>query len=211
MGAIHFNLNNGGDNFITMAYTPPVVVGAGVIAAAAVPGALPAAMTAIPPNNPRSLTYMIVNTNTNNRYVGISVDIINRFNSRLRTVGEFDLQGPQLQDICAIWGTVEVADTPAAGGALVWRNVPPTKLAGGQTDLSDLIDGMLFDLEAVFIRYVMEELGAGGSVSNTDPGQLMNNSGHNIDITFTWPACNTIANPIPANNSNFQWVAGANL
>src|SRR5215212_7334392 len=75
-------------------------------------------------------TYIIVNTLTNNRYIGIANDIRNRFNTRLATVTEMGFPSiPIMAAIGVTWGHTRVIDAPPGpvwpGPAAPWMIAAP--------------------------------------------------------------------------------------
>jgi hypothetical protein len=173
MAYIYYQLNNS-SNLQGMA--PPAAPGGGFGIAA-----LPVGMAGT------AGMYIIINCNgpLENRYVGISSDIGVRFNTRMATVTEMGIDAATLANIHVVWGTVKYRNHPAGGGAAAgWPacplvgggNVPfPAWGAGGWTaanpvagggPFARMIDGALINLEHLLIRFVMTQLGAGGTVSN---------------------------------------------
>ena len=128
-------------------------------------------LAALPAGMDMAGIYIIVNTKTNNRYVGISSNIKNRFNTRLATVTEMGFNNLEMQRIGVTWGSVAVRDSlptptyypndkkwPIPGSTVVW---PPDTGSFVAT-----IDGQSINLEKLLIRFVLQKLGAGGTVSN---------------------------------------------
>lgn len=76
-------------------------------AGAGLPGTLPPGMGA------NGRLYMICNQNNNNRYVGKSGDLRDRFEGRMLTVNEFGLSQADLANIGVFWGEVDCWNTPA--------------------------------------------------------------------------------------------------
>ena len=153
MGYIHYNLNQSA-NCNGMAPQP---LAAGGFGNANLPGGMAMAGT-----------YIIVNTTTNNRYIGIAGNIQTRFNTRLATVTEMGFAAvPTMQAIGVTWGSTHVRNTAPAligGGwppAGSWIAVPTPPAA-----FTAAIDGVAVNLEWLLIRFVLLQLGAGGTVSN---------------------------------------------
>jgi len=143
MSFIHFNLVNS-SNCAGMAPAP--VPGGGFGNAV-----LPAGM-GIPGS------YIIVNTATNNRYIGIAGDIGTRFNTRLATVTEMGFPGALMGMIGVTWGVTSHQNT----GFAVWIVTNPAPPAA----FVAVVDGVGVNLERLLIRFCMTQLGAGGTVSN---------------------------------------------
>lgn len=174
MGYIYYRLTH---SATLQGMAPPALAG-GAFGPAALPGGM-AGMAGM---------YIIINCHGafENRYIGISQNIGNRFNTRMATITELGFPPAIMGQIYVVWGTVRVrnhphglpaAQTPltpvlyggppaniafpnwAAGG---WGNpVPPP--AGAFTTV---IDGNMINLEHLLIRFVMMRMGAGGTVSN---------------------------------------------
>jgi len=201
MADLHFNLNSGGENFSSMDSAIDIVQG--VVQGAAI-AALPQDMN----NNNNAHTYMIINRNSNNYYIGITTDLEGRFDPRMRVVNELGLGVQYLYELCAIWGSVEY--TPSAGGGTI--NVNPVNAGGGATSLTQNIDGMqVMNLESVLILYVINHLGLGGTITNAEPGTITNNTNNPINITFSWPNYGGQQNDqVQAGTSApFVWAVGA--
>lgn len=91
------------------------------------PGTLPQGMGTQPG------LYVIYNSLSNNRYIGKSGDMAQRFASRMLTVNELGLTTQNLSGIGAYWGAVQAFNTPLAppnrlpysktldGGAILWN------------------------------------------------------------------------------------------
>ncbi|MDQ2102267.1 GIY-YIG nuclease family protein [Azospirillum isscasi] len=115
--------------------------------------------------------YIIVNTQTNNRYVGISSNIKNRFNTRLATVTEMGFHNLEMQRIGVTWGSVSVRNSLPPATYLPQQAAWPVP---GSTVVSPppfgsfvaTVDGQSINLEKLLIRFVLRKLGAGGTVSN---------------------------------------------
>lgn len=168
MSNITFNLNNSArlDNM-----APAPLAGGGYSIAT-----LPAGMT-------MAGMYIIVNTHTNNRYIGISSNINHRFSSRLAAVTEMGFSPAQMAQIGVCWGSVTYQNTPGAGVAGVHVAVPVAHSA-----FSVWIDGFLVNLEQVLIRMMMTRF-VGGSISNNVlVGPYINSSANAVNIQFNWGA-----------------------
>jgi hypothetical protein len=145
MSVINFNLNNVAALGIM---APPVCSGA---------ASLPWQLQGI------GGIYMIVNTYTINRYIGISYNLAQRFGPRLATTTEFGFAANQLNQIELFWGTVSFQDTPGFHGIQQPQlKNPPVYYA----PLIGPVDGILVNFEHLLIHFVMKKLGAGGTVSN---------------------------------------------
>jgi hypothetical protein len=175
VGYIYYRLTNAA-SLQNMA--PAALMGGGFAAAALPPGMAGFAGM-----------YIIINCigATENRYIGISQNIGNRFSTRMSVVTELGFPTATMAQIYVVWGTVRVRNHPhglAAAqapltpvlyggppaniafpnwGAGGWANPVP---AGGGAAFTAMIDGNLINLEHLLIRFVMMRLGAGGTVSN---------------------------------------------
>jgi len=117
VSVVHFNLAN----YASLAGMVPAALAGGLFAPAALPAALAGAGM-----------YLIVNTNTNNRYIGISTTLNQRFNTRMATVTEMGLSAGNMANVEVYWGAVTTQNTPApavAGEAPV-ALPPAVPLAG---------------------------------------------------------------------------------
>ena len=176
MGYVHYNMINS-SNCVGMA--PPPIPGGG-FGPAVLPGGMAIAGA-----------YIIVNTTTNNRYIGISNNIHTRFNTRLATVTEMGFAGvPTLQAIGVTWGQVHVRNTlPAPPGGFGWP-VPGSAIAAPAPPaaFTAMIDGALVNLEQLLIRFVITQLGAGGTVSNNAmaAAPYANPTGNPVTVRLTW-------------------------
>jgi hypothetical protein len=156
MGYVHFNLVN---SATCAAMAPPPLIGGGFGVANLPPGMA----------GWGAGSYIIVNTNTNNRYAGISGNLTNRFNTRMAVVTEMGFAPATMALIGVCWGHTYVRNTapalagwaagaPLPGGVLV-PPAPPAAFAA-------LIDGAAIHLEHLLIRFCATQLGAGGTISN---------------------------------------------
>lgn len=142
------------------------------------------------PNAPR--IYMIYNIATENRYVGIAGDLVNRFTSRMAAVTELGFAAATMQNIVVWWGRVTVRDTPSQlnPNPLEEEVLPP--VGGGA--FTHLIDGVQRNLEHLLIRFNLRAAGSGGTVSNNQlMGEFVNGPGHPIEVTVQWGAAGPIA------------------
>lgn len=174
MGYVHFNLVNSA-NCAGMA--PPPVAGGGF------------GNAALPPGMNMAGTYIIVNTGTNNRYIGIANNIGARFATRLATVTEMGFGTPTMQAIGITWGATGVRNTapPVVGGGFPvagWVAAVPAPPAA----FNVAIDGVQVNLERLLIRFVITQLGAGGTVSNNAmaAGPYANPTGNPIAVRLSW-------------------------
>lgn len=156
MGYVHFNFVH---SATCASMAPPVLLGGGFGAAT-----LPLGMAGWGAGS-----YIIVNTNTNNRYAGISGNLTARFNTRMAVVTEMGFSAATMGLIGVTWGHTYVRNTlPALGGWGVGAVLPGGTLAAPAPPASfaAMIDGVAIHLEHLLIRFVTTQLGAGGTVSN---------------------------------------------
>lgn len=173
MAAIHFNLANSAH---LGGMAPPAAPGGGFGNAALPPGMAGVAGT-----------YIIVNTTTNNRYVGIANDIGARFNTRLATVTEMGFPTAGMASVGATWGQTACQNTPTAFiPAPPWVAAVPAPPAAYVA----MVDGNLVNLERLLIRFVITQLGAGGTVSNNAMAvaPYPNPTPNPITVRLTWGA-----------------------
>lgn len=198
MSAVHFNLANAA----TMGAMAPAPLAGGAFTNAALPGGLAGAGI-----------YVIVNSHTHHRYVGISTDLAGRFRPRLATVTELGFSQAQMNRIDVFWGTVttqQTAPPPAAAvpGAPVFPPVipPVVPVAGYGAPLNVVIDGQVIQLERLLIRLVLTQLGAGGTVSNVllAYAPYVNPTANLMNVRFTWGATANFA----GNSVQFGWMPG---
>jgi hypothetical protein len=192
MGAIVYNLNNAA----TLAGMAPPTLPGGAFGPATLPPALAGAGAGI---------YMIVNTNTNNRYIGISTNLPGRFNTRMATVTECGFATPQMNQIEVFWGTVSYQNSPGYNGIPAHMMTP---LAAYGAPLQANIDGQAVNFERLLIRFALTQLGAGGTVSNNAMAfpTYANPTGAPIQVTLNWGASPTFA----AGTHQATWPAGGN-
>lgn len=136
----------------------------------------------LPQNMNFAGTYIIVNTNSNNRYIGISGDIANRFRTRLATVTEMGFTQVEMGNIGVTWGQTAYRNTNQANAN--WNVVNPAPPAA----YSVIIDGANVNLEYLLIGFVITQLGAGGTVSNNvmAAAPYINPTQNPIDVLLTW-------------------------
>ncbi len=125
--------------------------------------------------------YLIVNDDTNNRYVGISTNLARRFNSRMATVTEAGFSNAQMRRIGVNWGTVVTQDT----GSTAWMAVPSYG-----APCEGPVDGVRVNFEKLLIRFVLTQLGVGGTVSNNMMAATpyRNASPNPVTVTLSWGA-----------------------
>jgi hypothetical protein len=123
--------------------------------------------------------YLIINTETNNRYIGISTNLAKRFGTRMATVTEAGFSAAQMQRIGVYWGTVTRQDT----GNPVW-----SALGSYDAPCEGLVDGVTVNFERLLIRFVLTQLGVGGTVSNNMMAstQYRNSSPNPVTVTLNW-------------------------
>ncbi len=195
MGYIFYALNNSAN---CTGMSPPALPGG-----AFGPALLPAAMN-------MAGTYIIVNTMTNNRYIGIAANIQNRFQTRLATVTEMGFGPAVLANIGVTWGVAHCRNTlpaplvvPAA--APVAGSIPVAPVAGAP--YTAVIDGAVINLEHLLIRLIMTQLGAGGTISNNLMiGPYVNPTLNPITVSLQWGAMGGL---FAANTMQAVWGAGA--
>lgn len=162
MGRIIFDLNNGS----TLGTMVPTV----------------GAFAFLPPTLTGHGLYIIFNRQTNNRYIGKSSNLPNRFQKRLEAVGELGFSVYQLSRINVFWGRVTLFNTPPPGGVAAARSAPAGGYSGGAS-LWGSIDGTNIELERLLIRFIMTQF-LGGYVTN--------NTWAAIGATYANPTANPI-------------------
>ncbi len=148
MSIIRFNLNNAAS---LAGMAPPALAGGAFGPAVLPPGMVGAGM------------YIIVNTHTNNRYVGISTNLPNRFATRMATVTEAGFSVAQMNQIGVFWGAAQFQNTAGFGGVMA---PPVMTVLAYAAPLQFAVDGVAVNFERLLIRFVLTQLGAGGTVSN---------------------------------------------
>jgi hypothetical protein len=189
---IIFNLTNSA-NLNGMAPAPAMGGGFGN-------AALPAAM-----NGYGAGTYIIVNTLTNNRYIGIASDIANRFNTRLATVTEMGFGAATMSAIGVCWGQTNYRISPTLlVPAPPWVVAVPAPPGAFQV----MIDGAAINLERLLIRFCINQLGAGGTVSNNAMAATpyVNPTPNPVAVQLHW---GTMGGLFPAGNLMAVWAVGA--
>lgn len=186
MATITYNLHNAG----TLAGMAPPALPFGGFGAAALPIGLGGAGM-----------YMIINTKTNNRYVGTSGDLAQRFNARMGVITEMGFSTAQMHRITLIWGNVIIRDTVAP------HLIAPLRIVTGYDPPLDYnVDGVSIGLERLLIRFVITQLGAGGTSSNnmlaTTP--YINPTPNPITVTLNWGAAGNLI----AGTSSAVWNPG---
>jgi hypothetical protein len=168
MGDIRFNLTNAS----TLAGMAPPALPGGAFGPAALPAGLVGAGM-----------YIIVNTATNNRYMGIAGNLANRFQTRMETVTECGFSVAQMGQLGVFWGTANYRNTPVGGIMAPWTPVPAYV-----APLNIPVDHVNVNFERLLIRFVLTQLGAGGTVSNnmmaTTP--YVNPTPNAITVTLNW-------------------------
>lgn len=195
MGYIFYALNNSAN---CTGMSPPALPGGGF------------GVAALPPAMHMAGTYIIVNTMTNNRYIGIAANIHNRFQTRLATVTEMGFGPAVLANIGVTWGVAHCRNTlpaplvvPAA--APVAGSIPVAPVAGAP--YTAVIDGAVINLEHLLIRLIMTQLGTGGTISNNlMVGPYVNPTLNPITVSLQWGAMGGL---FAANTMQAVWGAGA--
>ncbi len=177
MSAITYNLLNAA----TLVGMAPPALGGGMFGAAALPLGLAGGGM-----------YIIWNTNTNNRYAGISTNLATRFQPRLETVTELGFSGVQMNQIVVFWGTAQSQNTAGFGGVLV-HPIAPVLWYGAPLNM--MVDGVAVNLERLLIRFMITQLGGGGTVSNNMMAfaPYGNPTPNPITVTLNWGACPWVA------------------
>lgn len=139
----------------------------------------------LPENMNGSHVYLILNINDipHNRYIGISSNIRQRFNTRLATVVEMGFSQATMDNIGVWWGTAWYRDNAQQQ----WARIDPQP----QQPLNHLINGNNVNLEQLLIRFVLTQLQpqAHNTVSNTLLNHPYTNpTGVPIEVTMNWGA-----------------------
>lgn len=172
--------------------------------------------------------YVIRNQPSNNRYIGKSQNLANRFDSRMLTVNEFGLTQGNLAGIDAFYGPVTCYNTPAAAAAAA-PLLPPLPVPGGiawgaagaglgaahaQEIPANvcpapnyaahlvvvMIDGQPVNVEYLLIRFFMQAYG--GTVTNGQGFANFTNASPNpIHVMVEW--ANGINTPLAAGHQMF--------
>lgn len=155
-------------------------LGAAIMLAPMIPIAT-GAPTALPAGFPAAAgLYLIYNQNTNNRYMGISNNLNNRFAGRQGACFELGFPQNVLNNVGAFVGTMRYRNN----GVMGWT-AAPGYVAG---NLTITLDGNNYDLEHMFIKAV-QHAWPFSTISNTQKvGALNNASGAHaisIDINYT--------------------------
>lgn len=158
-----------------------------------VPVGMPAAFVAQPG------IYLILNQNNpqENRYMGISGDLRDRFAGRQGACFELGFPQNVLNNVFAFLGQMFYADQ----GAVAWTNAPGYVAGNLQFNL----DGQVYDLEQMFIK-AAQYAWPHGTITNTQKtGPLVNRGVHPITIQITWMGTN------PPNNATVTIPVGGQL
>lgn len=154
-------------------------------------------VAALPAGMAMAGTYIIVNTTTNNRYIGIANNISARFNTRLATVTEMGFSDvPTMAAIGVTWGATGVRNTlPAVAGWPMAGWAPAVPIP--PVAFTAMIDGFQVNLERLLIRFVITQLGAGGTVSNNAMAvaPYVNPTLNPIAVRLTWGAMGGLFSP----------------
>lgn len=158
MSNIIFNLNNTAQLGIMV---PPVLPAGGFGMAALPPGMagmggiyiIANLMAAIANGN---------NPNLINRYIGTSANLAHRFSARMGAVTELGIPAAEMNQVVVWWGTITIQNTPA----LHAPPPAPVNIVHYAPPLWGAVDGVPVNLEKLLIRFVLTQLGAGGTVSN---------------------------------------------
>lgn len=163
--------------------------------------------------------YIIYNANNNNRYIGKAGNLTERFAGRMAVVNELGLSQNDLQGIHVFWGGVSVYNSPQnvqpfaphaqlQNGFREARNAHGPAPAMPNQFLGNLaaapnyaaayvttnIDGLLINLEALFIRF-LRQMGVGGTITNGQHiGPFENNTQNELIIQAEWGQ----TGPVPA-------------
>lgn len=182
MGDIYFDLHSSDD---LAGMTPQPMPGGGFTNAA------------LPPGLHGGGLYIIYNHLTNNRYIGISVDLANRFGGRMSVITELGFDHHTMSNILIWWGRAGVKNTGALGN--------PNWLPNYNGPLVAPVDGVNINLEHLLIRYVLNWLAPGTVSNNIFASQpITNNTGRTVEIYF-----HSCQNPVfAAYNHQLHWLAG---
>jgi len=130
--------------------------------------------------------YLIVNEANDNRYVGISNNLAQRFATRMATVTEMGWSTANMNQLSVYWGGIQIQDTPGPG-----PGAPPLvrNVAGFGAPLNEQVDGVGVQLERLLIRFVLSQF-VGGTVSNNMLAfaPYVNPTANPINVTFNWGA-----------------------
>jgi len=171
MSDIHYNLANGAS--------------LGGMAPAAQPGGL-FGNAALPQGLQGGGIYMIVNNaiNPRNRYVGISINLQSRFNTRMATVTELGLPDNLMNQIYVYWGTIQIRDSPTA----LAPNPPFRNLQAYGAPLVAAIDQVQIYLEQLLVRIMLTQWVPGDTVSNNiyANNRYVNPTNNDINVQVSW-------------------------
>jgi hypothetical protein len=156
--------------------------------------------------------YMILNINAvpHNRYIGISSNIQQRFNTRLATVVEMGFSQEIMNNIGVWWGSAYYTNVPNPNDQH-WQAVNPQ---GNPTALTVNINNQSVNLERLLIRFVMTQLQPQNenTVSNTALNTpYPNPTGAPIGVTLRWGAAPQFnlqddeVNAIWQSGENYHW------
>lgn len=154
----------------------------------------------LPPGMNMQGTYIIVNADTNNRYVGIATNIHARFVPRLATVTELGFAITTMDRIGVTWGETRTWDSNQQhlNGLGILNNatgqvVQPAPPAA----FNATIDGSIVNLERLLIRFCLTQLGAGGTVSNNALAATayLNPTPNIVTVRLTWGAMGLLFAP----------------
>jgi hypothetical protein len=185
--------------------------------------------------------YLIFNAINDNRYIGKSGNLRQRFEGRMLTVNELGLSQANLAGLGVFWGDVATWNTPVpvgqapvplintlinpvappSHGFQVIRNAPgaappiPNAVLGtaggaanyGAPVVTSMVDGVNINVEALLIRFFVQALGVGGTITNgVYMGPFTNPLNRELIVQVEWGACPAVNVPaahyciaIPAN------------
>ncbi|MCK6436711.1 hypothetical protein [Rivihabitans pingtungensis] len=129
--------------------------------------------------------YLILNQQdrAENRYMGISQNVRDRFQGRQGACFELGFSQQALNNIYAFVGTMTYQNTQTN------RNPPPFNQAPGYVagSLQFQLDNQPYDLEHLFIK-AAQYAWPNGTITNTQKTGVFTNTGANpIDVIFSWP------------------------
>jgi hypothetical protein len=187
VGAVFYNLGNAA-SLTGMAPTPLL---GGLFTNATLPAGLNGAGI-----------YMIWNgtPGIDNRYVGISTNLNQRFRSRMSVVTELGFDAAQMDDIVVFWGTVATQGS-APGSAI-------TAVANYAAPFRVQIDGAWINLERLLIRYFLTQFPHGQSVSNNALSTVAyaNPTMNPIAVQVQWGGI--VGTPLNAGQHQAMWPPG---